>query len=100
LTEPKVTAPSNRIDGQLFDDLFEAASVRASRQFPSFCFEASKGPRRDAPARLLPTSKAEAEEFSDARCGDPALSFVDRQLEALCEEPFSVGAEVSDRLCA
>jgi hypothetical protein len=42
LTETEVAAPSNQIDGQLLNNLLEAASAYVPRQFPRLCFEASK----------------------------------------------------------
>jgi hypothetical protein len=48
LAEAEVTAPSDQVDGQLFDDLHEASSARAPRQFPDSCFETGECLRRDA----------------------------------------------------
>ena len=78
LAEAKVAAPSDQIDRQLFDDLPEAASARAPRQFSDFCLEAGKGLRRNAPSRLVPAGEAEAQELADARFGDRTLGLVRR----------------------
>ena len=58
--EAEVAAPSNKIDGQLLDDLPEARPARALRQFLNSALEASNRLRRDAPSRLLSSGEAEA----------------------------------------
>src|SRR5215472_500598 len=91
LAEAEVTAPADKVSGQLLGDLREAFSARAPRQLPNFRLKAGDRLRRDAPSRLVPACEAEAQELADARFGDRALRFVDLQLEALFEEPFNAG---------
>src|SRR5260221_7649927 len=52
LAEAEVAAPPGEVDGQLLDDLREAASARAPRQFPNSRLEAGDRLRRDAPSWL------------------------------------------------
>src|SRR4030081_3820743 len=53
LAEAEVAAPPDKVDGQLLDDLREATSACAPRQFPDPCLEAGYRLRRDAPSRLV-----------------------------------------------
>src|SRR5262245_42006657 len=80
LAEAEVSAPADQVDGQLPDDLREALSARASRQFPDLRLETGKRLQRDTPSRLLPAGEAEAQELANARLGDRALGLVDLQL--------------------
>src|SRR5207244_7029257 len=91
LAEAEVAAPPDEVDRQLLDDLREAASAHAPRQFPDLCFEAGDRLRRDAPSRLSSTRVAEAQELADARLGNRALGLVDLEPEALRKEPFDAG---------
>ena len=91
LAEAEVTAPSNEIDRQFFDNLREALSARTPCQFPDHCFEAGEHGRRNAPSRLFPAGEAEAQELADARFSDRALGLVDLQLEALGQELLDAG---------
>src|SRR5689334_19274885 len=86
LAEAEVTAPAGQVDGQFPDDLREALSARAPRQPPDSCFEAGKRLRCDAPPRVFPAGKAEAQELANAWLGDRTLGFVDPQLEAFGQE--------------
>ena len=52
LAEAEVAAPADEVDGQLLDDLREAAPARAPRQFPDPCLEAGERLRRNAPPRF------------------------------------------------
>ncbi|MGY4287216.1 hypothetical protein ACVWXO_006436 [Bradyrhizobium sp. LM2.7] len=98
LAEAEISAPADKVSGQLLGDLFEASSARASCQLPDSRFEASERLRRNAPSRLLPAGEAEAQELADARLGDRALGLVDLELEALFEEPFDPGHHPLARL--
>src|SRR3954447_16117187 len=91
LAEAEVSAPADKVSGQLLGDLFEASSARASRQLPDSRFEAGNRLRCDTPPRLLPACEAEAQELADARLGNRALGLVDLQLEALFEELLDAG---------
>src|SRR5665213_427145 len=91
LAEAEVAAPPDQVDGQLLDDLREAAAAHAPRQFPNSCLEAGDRLRRYAPSRFASAGEAEAQELADARLGDRALGLVDLQPEALFEEPFDAG---------
>src|SRR5262245_3295262 len=88
LAEAEVAAPSNEIDGQLFDDLRQARPARAPRQFPNPRFEASECLRRNPSPRFSPTCEAEAQELADARLGNRALGLVDLEPEPFGQEPF------------
>lgn len=100
LAEAKIAAPANQVDGQLLDDLREASSARASRQFSDLRLEAGQRLRRDAPSWLFPAGEAEAQELADAGLGDRALGFVDLQLEALGEELLDADQDPLTRLPA
>ncbi len=91
LAEAEVAAPTDKVSGQLLDDLREALPGRAPRQFPDSRFEASDGLRRNTASRRRLPCKAEAQELADARFGNRTLGFVDLELEALFEEPFDPG---------
>src|SRR5437879_1128498 len=86
LAEAEVTAPTDKVSGQLLGDLYEASCARASRQFPDSCLEAGNHLRRDAPTWLFPAGEAEAQELADARFGNRALGLVDLQLETFGQE--------------
>jgi len=60
LAEAEVAAPPDNVDRQLLDDLCEALSARAPRQFPNSRLEAGKRLRCNAPRRLSSTGEAEA----------------------------------------
>src|SRR5258707_6977921 len=77
LAEAEVAAPPDEVDGQLLDDLREAASARAPRQFPNSRLEAGERLRRNAPSRRYSAGEAEAQELANARFGDRALGLVD-----------------------
>src|SRR3981189_1860133 len=99
LAEAEVAAPPDEVDGQLLDDLREASSTRAPRQFPNSRLEAGDRLRRDAPPWLSSTREAEAQELADARFGNRALGLVDLELGALRKEPFAARPHAPARPC-
>src|SRR5687767_9048892 len=62
--EAEVAAPSSEIARQVFDDPCEACALAAPRQLADLRLEPGQGLRRDAPLRLCPARKAEAQELS------------------------------------
>ena len=56
----EIAMGSNKINGQLLDDLPKARPTRAPRQFLNSALEARNRLRRDTPSRLLSSGEAEA----------------------------------------
>src|SRR6266511_4666117 len=63
LAEAEVAAPPDEVDGQLLDDLREAASARTPRQFSNSRLEAGERLRRDAPPWLSSRSEEHTSEL-------------------------------------